>query len=118
MYSPPSVMNDGLAELVYCTKIYTRLETIKNAPKVDPKIGGGTQHYLDEMKYFRFKNLKVINANKPNDKGEKALKRLACDGEDLVFRNFAKFETLHNELEIIVDYDKFMKEFKHFNATL
>lgn len=40
--------------------------------------------------------------------------RFACDGEDLLFTDYVKFETLYNELEVILDYDYMMKDFKHF----
>ena len=37
------------------------------------------------------------------------------DGEDLFFNEYIKFETLYNELEVILDYDFMMKDLKHFN---
>ena len=73
---------------------------------------------MDELKYYRFKTLKVINANKPDSEGRRRAQRLAIDGEDMIFEKFVKFETLHNELEIIVDYDKYMRDFKHFNQSI
>ena len=94
MQSAPSVMNDGLGELIYSSRVFSRYENIKMALKSDPKIGQGTQHYMDEIKIFRFKNIKIINENKPNAQGEKPVQRVGCDGEDLFFQNFVKIETL------------------------
>ena len=36
------------------------------------------------------------------------MQRLQIDGEDLTYKEFVKFETLHNALEVMVDFDHMM----------
>jgi hypothetical protein len=41
--------------------------------------------------------------------GKKIPQDINIDGEDLMFTNFAKYEVLPSELEVIVDFDNILK---------
>lgn len=42
---------------------------------------------------------------KVDENGKKVLQDINIDGEDLEFRNFAKYEVMPSELEVIVDLE-------------
>eukprot|EP00347_Sterkiella_histriomuscorum_P012216 403369450 len=116
--SPYSVLNDGLIEvLVYREKIGfgNLVKQMDAAAKLQ-----GVQGYDDAMGFYRGKTIRVENKNPPIKKkgqegpGIKEIQRYSVDGEDLLFREFVKYETLAGELEVIVDFDYLMQDKKHF----
>ena len=49
--------------------------------------------------------------NKETGKEEKMPQDVNIDGEDLLFTNYIKYECLHEELEIIVDFERMVTKF-------
>ena len=84
----------------------------------------GIQAYDDNMTFFRGKTVKVVNTNPPKKVKkngviveEQEIQRYGCDGEDLQFRSYVKYETLPGELEVIVDFDYIMMDKKQFSQA-
>ncbi|CDW74738.1 transcriptional regulator [Stylonychia lemnae] len=118
--SPYSTVNDGMLEVIlYKDKIgFGGMVGIMD----DSMKYQGIHGYSKSMEFYRAKNIKVINMmplEKPKNKNDnrppmKQLQLYAIDGEVFHFRDFVKYETLHNEIEVIVDFDYLMNDKKQF----
>ena len=105
---PYSVVNDGMIEILVLTgkaNFGVMVSLMDDASKYQ-----GIHGYKDNIRIFRGKNIKVVNTNPVNKNGAKDAQIYAIDGEDLLFREFVKYETLPGWLEVIVDYDFLMQD--------
>lgn len=113
--SPCSVLNDGMLEVMLLTakaKFGQLVGIMDDAIKRQ-----GVHFYRDDVTFVRGKNIRVENVNPINSKtGQKDIQRYGIDGEDLFFREFVKYETLPGELEVIMNYDFYVEQFKSFKG--
>ena len=110
--NPLGFLNDGYVEMIY----YNGLPSTDFSLKLfDGAKNGGVQFYDNNLVMERFKTLKLTNKSmeplpKKNKKDpieysdKKAVVDICVDGEDLDYSNFAKFEVLKQEIDIIVDF--------------
>lgn len=108
-----ALINDGLLDFFVCSKKHGFGGMVQFMDQVIKF--QGIHAYREDMDFFRAKTLRVEQKNplKPGQ-NERPISRYAIDGEDLSWRNFVKFETLYNELEVLVDFDYMMSQQKHF----
>ena len=112
--SPYGIINDGALDFLTSTKKHNFGGMVQFMDQIIKF--QGTHAYRSDFEFYRGKNLRIENKNPIKDKKSevRALQRYAIDGEDLTWRNFVKYETLYNELEVLVNYDHMMSSQKHF----
>lgn len=106
MLNPLGIINDGLMELTFMKGICgfgTGLTLFHGAKS------GGLQFYDKKFQCYRCKKVKLSNL-KIDKNGEKMIQDINIDGEDHEFRDFAMYEVMPSELEIIVDLDNVIKK--------
>ena len=96
--NPIGMINDGFMELVYRPAYVGPHTAISLFMKP-----GGIMFYDEGFTCYRCKKVKLINKKKNQD-GSNAVMDINIDGEDLTFTNFAKYEVLKGELDVIVDF--------------
>ena len=66
----------------------------------------GINAYQDDTKFFRGRNFRFENKNAVDNRTEsRRLQRVNVDGEDLLFKDFVKFEVIPGGIDFIVDFD-------------
>lgn len=101
MLNPLGIINDGYMELTFMRGYQTFPSSMRlfNGAK-----SGGLQFYDNDFTCYRCKKVKLENM-KVDENGKKVQQDINIDGEDLEFHNFAKYEVLPSELEVIVDLE-------------
>ena len=110
MLNPIGLINDGYMELVFMNKLFGGLGwPVKALGMFHYAKSGGTHFYDNDFVCMRCRSLKLTNKTL-DPQGKKVTQDINIDGEDLRFTNFAKWEVLPSELEIIVDFDRIINK--------
>ena len=102
--NPLGLINDGYMELVYRPGLFNAAFAIYMFC-----LPGGVMCYDEGFTCFRAKQAKIINKMKDKD-GNMIEQDINIDGEDLTFKNFAKYTVLPSCIDIIVDMKHILKE--------
>jgi len=101
MLNPLAIINDGYFELLF----YPGLIGFASAIKLfDGAKSGGTHIYDPRGNLYRAKKIRVTN------KSEGVVQDINIDGEDLLFKNFVKYECIHNAIEVVCDFEYMVKK--------
>ena len=110
MLNPIGLINDGYMELVFMNKLFGGLGwPVKALGMFHYAKSGGIHFYDNDFVCMRCRSLKLTNKTL-DPQGKKVTQDINIDGEDLRFTNFAKWEVLPSELEIIVDFDRIINK--------
>ena len=110
MLNPLGLINDGYMELVFIKQLFGGLGwPVKALGMFHYAKNGGTHFYDNDFVCMRCKAIKLTNKT-VDPQGKKVTQDINIDGEDLRFTNFAKWEILPSELEIIVDFDRIINK--------
>eukprot|EP00347_Sterkiella_histriomuscorum_P023203 403335557 len=123
------IINDGLTEIGIVTNMFTKYGMIRGIPIIQKFFNGATKagglHVYDQENYQlgRGQEIKIVNKNYlpqslssyslGNQEVTKKAVSLNIDGEAFKFHEFVKYTVLHNEIEIIVDYERLLRQSKY-----
>ena len=103
MLNPLAIINDGHFEFLFIQNLIGFNAAIK---LFDGAKNGGTHIYDERGILYRAKKVKITNKSA-------AIQDINIDGEDLVFKNFVKYECIHQAIDVICDFEYIIK--KNFN---
>jgi diacylglycerol kinase family enzyme len=103
-YSPLSIINDGLIELLFIRGRPGRSGMHKIL--YDSRIAYDKNVQVLRGESFKIVSKREVSKNSPHI--------FVIDGEILSFQKFVKFESVPEALEVLVDFDHMMKYQKHF----
>ena len=97
--NPLGVLNDGLMELVYRTGYVSASGAINLFFQPHGKL-----IYDENFRIIRCKNVKIVNKKIDPATNELEPQDVNIDGEDLIFKNYIKYEVMPSSIDVIVDF--------------
>ena len=107
LYSPATLVNDGLAEFYLKKDCFKSIADFKEFFKRTQL--GGLHNYMGDLDVYRFSKLHISNRNY-DPEGYLLPQPVSIDGELFTINQELKLDVLSKDLQVVVDLDRIYRE--------